>query len=280
MAITTGIEPVRELTDLTTDRWAGTPLAEDHWLESPSGFPPGGIGAAAPEPDLPVATVRGVQLTRGQLTEALAFTEFLAGHALSAQDRSALGEDLVDAFEDSPKHAARHLRGLAGGVRRIGSLDPIGRCQRRLQALTATYTIEQRRLSDGADPSPMMAVVGRYNPMVRHWASTGVVLVADALTARAAQHRLVLSLADREAEEPLALTRRLLDAAAGAGRTEIAELAASELRLLATRAWLRDMGDAALGRLREEVARAVASALDVDIVVQQVGFRAALSLAG
>jgi hypothetical protein len=277
MAITTGVEPAR---DLTTDRWAGTPLAEEHWLESPSGFPPGGIGTAAPEPDLPVATARGVELTRGQLAEALAFTEFLAGHALPAGDRSTLGDDLVDAFEDSPKHATRHLRTLAGGVRRIGSLDPISRCQRRLQALTATYTIEQRRLSDGADPSPMMAVVGRYNPMVRNWASTGVVLVADALTARAAQHRLVLSLAGREAEEPLALTRRLLDATAGAGRTEIAELAASELRLLATRAWLRDMGEAALGRLREEVARAVASALDVDIVVQQVGFRAALSLAG
>jgi hypothetical protein len=277
MAITTGIEPAR---DQTTDPWAGTPLAEEHWLESPSGFPPGGIGNAEPEPDLPVATARGVHLTRQQLTEALAFAEFLAGHALSADDRSELEMDLVDAFEDSPKQAMRHLRTLAGGIRRIGSLDPINRCQRRLQALTATYTIEQRRLADGADPSPMMAVVGRYNPLVRYWASAGIVLVADALTARAAQHRLVLSLADREPEETTALARRLLDATAGASRTEIAELAAAELRLLAIRAWLRDMGTAALGRLREEVTRAVASALDVDIVVQQVGYRASLSLAG
>jgi hypothetical protein len=277
MAITTGIEPAR---DQTTDRWAGTPLAEEHWLESASGFPPGGIGTAAPEPDLPVATSRGVHLTRHQLTEALAFAEFLAGHALTADDRSELEEDIVDAFEDSPKQATRHLRTLAGGISRIGSLDAINRCQRRLQALTTTYTIEQRRLADGADPSPMMAVVGRYNPLVRHWASTGVVLVADALTARAAQHRLVLSLAGRAPEEPHALARRLLDATAGASRTEIAELATSELRLLATRAWLRDMGEAALGRLREEVTRAVASALDVDIVVQQVGFRAAIAVAG
>jgi hypothetical protein len=162
----------------------------------------------------------------------------------------------------------------------IGSLDPIGRCQRRLQALTATYTIEQRRVADGADPSPMMDVVGRYNPLVRHWASTGIVLVADALTARVDQHRLVLSLAGREAEPSQALARRLLDATADASPTEIAELAAAELRLLAIRAWLRDMGVAALGRLREEVTRAVASALDVDIVVQQVGYRAALGLAG
>lgn len=279
MTITTGVEPAREWT--TTDRWAGTPLAEEHWLESMSGFPHGGIATAPPpEPDVPVATARGIHLTRRQLVEALAFTEFLAGSALSASDRSELEADLVDAFEDSPKHAVRHLRTLAGGIRQIGALDPLGRCQRRLQALTATYTIEQRRRSDGADPSPMMAVVGRYNPLVRHWASTGIVLVADALTARAAQHRLVLSLAGHEPEEPHALARRLLDATDGASRTEIAELAASELRLLTTRAWLRDMGGTVLGRLREEVARAVASALDVDIVVQQVAYRAALSLAG
>jgi hypothetical protein len=277
MAITTGIEPAR---DRSIDGWAGTPLAEEHWLESASGFPHGGVDTTASEPDLPVASARGLHLTRRQLVEALAFAEFLAGSALSADDRSELEMDLVDAFEDSPKHATRQLSTLSGGVSKIGSLDPINRCQRRLQALTATYTIEQRRLADGADPSPMMAVVGRYNPLVRHWASTGIVLVADALTSRAAQHRLVLSLADREPEETEALARRLLDATASASRTEIAELAASELRLLATRAWLRDMGTAALGQLREEVTRAVASALDVDIVVQHVGYRAALSLAG
>ena len=277
MARTSTIEPARAE---TTDPWAGTPLAVQHWLESASGFPPGSIGTAAPEPDQPVATARGVQLTRRQLAEALAFTEFLAGSAMSAGDRSALEEDLLDAFEDSPKQASRHLRGLSGGIRQIGTLDPISRCQRRLQALTTTYTIEQRRLSDGDDASPMMAVVGRYNPLVKHWSSTGIVLVADALTARSAQHRLVLSLAGREPEEPQALARRLLDATASASRTEIAELAASELRLLATRAWLRDMGTAALGRLREEVTRAVASALDVDIVVQHIGYRAALGVAG
>ena len=277
MARTSTIEPARAE---TADPWAGTPLAVQHWLESASGFPPGSIGTAAPEPDQPVATARGVQLTRRQLAEALAFTEFLAGSAMSAGDRSALEEDLMDAFEDSPKQASRHLRSLTGGIRQIGTLDPISRCQRRLQALTTTYTIEQRRLSDGDDASPMMAVVGRYNPLVRHWSSTGIVLVADALTARAAQHRLVMSLAGREPEEPQALTRRLLDATASASRTEIAELAASELRLLATRAWLRDMGTAALGRLREEVTRAVASALDVDIVVQHIGYRAALGVAG
>lgn len=278
MTITTGIEPAREL---VADPWAGTPLAQEHWLESASGFPPGSIGAsAAAVPDQPVSTARGVRLTRRQLAEALAFAEFLAGSALSDGDRSELEDDLVDAFEDSPKSAMRHLRTLDGGIARIGSLDPISRCQRRLQALTATHTIEQRRLTDGADPSPMMAVVSRYNPVVRHWASTGIVLVADALVARAAQHRLVLSLAGREPEEPESLARRLMDAIGSAGRIELAELAASELRLLATRAWLRDMGAKELGRLREEVTRAAASALDVDIVVQQVGFRAALGLAG
>jgi hypothetical protein len=277
MARTSTLEPAREQ---IIDPWAGTPLAVQHWLESASGFPPGSIGTQAPGPDVVLSSSRGVELTRRQVAEALAFAEFLAGSALSPDDRSELEEDLVDAFEDSPKQAVRHLGSLAGGIRQIGKLDPISRCQRRLQALTATYTIEQRRLADGAEASPMMAVVARYNPLVRHWASSGIVLVADALTARVAQHQLVLSLAGRAAEESAALIRRLLDATASASRIEIAELAASELRLLATRAWLRDMGGAALGQLRDEVTRALASALDVDIVVQQLGYRAALGLAG
>jgi hypothetical protein len=277
MARISTLEPAREQ---TYDPWTGTPLAVQHWLEGASGFPPGSIGAQAPETDVSLTSSRGVQLTRRQMAEVIAFAEFLAGSALSAGDRSELEEDIVDAFEDAPRQASRHLRTLAGGIEKIASLDAISRCQRRLQALTTTYTIEQRRLADGGDPSPMMAVVGRYNPLVRHWASTGIVLVADALAARAAQHRLVLTLAAREPEDQQALSRRLLDATAGASRVEIAELAASELRLLATRAWLRDMGAEALGRLREEVTRAVVSALDVDIVVQQIGYRASMSLAG
>src|SRR5262245_42188595 len=184
MTITTGVEPVH---GQTTDLWAGTPLAQEHWLESASGFPAGGIGTAAPEPDVPVVSARSVHLMRHLLDEALAFAEFLAGNALSAGDRSELEMDLVDAFEDSPKLAVKHLRTIAGGINQIGSLDPLNRCQRRLQALTATYTIEQRRRSDGADASPIMAVVGRYNPLVRYWASTDIVLVGGAPHSRAAQ---------------------------------------------------------------------------------------------
>lgn len=261
-------------------RWAGTPLAVDHWLEGLSGFPAGGVGAAAVGPKTAVvATARGVTLSRRAVDEVLAFTEFLAGRALPGAERAELEDDIVDAFEDSPKDAIRFLRPLAGGVRRVTSLDPMERCQRRLQALTTCYTVEQRRLADGAEPTPIMALVGRYNPLVRHWASTGIVLVADALAARVEQHRLVLSLVGREPEEPEALAQRLLARTGHAGRLEIAELAAAELRLLGTRSWLRDMADSALGRLREELAHVVPSALDVDIVVQQVGYRASLDLA-
>ena len=262
----------------TTDWWAGTALAADHWLESATGFPEGGVASTGTSPaGTVVATARGLSLSRRQLDEARAFTEFLAGRALPAADREELEDDLIEAFEDSPKQATRFLRGLAGGVRRVGSLDPIERCQRRLQALTTTYTIEQRRQADGADLSPVMEVVSRHNPLVRYWASTGIVLVADALTARVEQHRLVLPLADREPEQPQQLRDRLLEGTEHVGRLEIAELAASELRLLVTRAWLRDLGRAALDRLRHELSRAVASALDVDLVVQQVAYRAALS---
>ena len=67
----------------------------------------------------------------------------------------------------------------------------------------------------------------------------------DGMAARVDQHRLVLHLIGREPEQPQALTQRLLDRTAHCGRLEIAELAASELRLLGTRAWLRDVGHAA-----------------------------------
>ena len=263
-------------------RWAGSPLAADHWLEGPSGFPPGSVGASPPDDAMAVmAAARGVQLTRRQVTDVLAFTEFLAGRALLDEDRVDLEGDIVDAFEDSPRQATRFLRGLAGGVRRVASLSPTERSQRRLRALTTTYLTEHRRRADEVDPSPIMEMVNRYNPMVRHWASTGVVIVADAMAARVDQHRLVLHLVGRETEEPQALTQRLLDRTAHCGRLEIAELAASELRLLGTRALASRHGrrgaapTAAGGGNGGRV-----SALDVDIVVQQVGYRAALVQAG
>ena len=259
---------------------ADTSLRDEHWLESATGFPAGSVGACPPEAGTAiVASARGHTLARQQLDEVLAFTEFLAGRAVPERERAELERDIIDAFEDSPKQATGFLRGLTGGVRRIATLDPIERCQRRLQALTTTYTIEERRGADGMDPSPVMAVVARHNPVIRYWRSTGIVLVADAVASRVQLHGLVLAMAGRPAEDPAVLSRRLIDRTHTAGRLEIAELAASQLRLLSTRAWLRDMGNAALERLRDEVVPAVASALDVDIVVQQVGYRAALAQA-
>jgi hypothetical protein len=266
-------------------RWAGTPLATDHWLEGPSGFPDGGVGCAlhadgSGSISAVVATARGLSLTRRQVDEVLAFAEFLAGCALPAEERADLEEDLVDAFDDAPGNALRFLRPLAAGVRRVASLDPIRRSQRRLQALTTTYTVEHRRQADGARLSPVMEVVSRHNPVVRQWAASGIVLVADALAARWEQHRLVLGLVGMDAEEPGRLADRLLARTEHAGRLEIAELAAAEPRLLQVRCWLRDIGTTALDVLRDEVARSAASALDVDIVVQQVGHRAALARTG
>jgi hypothetical protein len=265
---------VRNIPD---DRWAGTPLAREHWLESRTGFPAGGIGACGSGGGAEVVSaVRGFRLTRQQVDEVLAFAEFLAGNALAPTERAEIEEDIVDAFEDSPKDAARFLRPISGGVARIGALDPAERCQRRLRALTNSYTVDQRKRSDGADPDPIMSVVGRYNPLVRYWASTGIVLVEDALSARAQLHRLVLSLIGREPEAADGLRKRLLVRLDDAGPVEIADLAAAEFRLLSTRAWLRDLSDTTLRGLRADLDRAVASALDVDVVIQQLSFRAAL----
>jgi hypothetical protein len=268
------------LADLAT-RWAGTPLATEHWLEGPSGFPRGGVGiAAAAAAAAVVVSARGYRLTRGQLDEVLAFAEFLAGEALTAEERAELEVDVADAFQDSPKRALQSLRPLTGGVRRVTSLGPVRRAQRRLQALTTTYLLELRRQADGRELSPLMATVSRHNPVVRHRAAAGIVVVADALAARMEQHRLVLNLAGREIDAPAALADRLLDRADKAGRMELGELASAELRLLLLRAWLRDMGAAELAMVREDVTRAVTSAFDVDIVVQQVAYRASLDVAG
>lgn len=256
------------------------PASVEHWLESASGFPPGGIGTSTPDGSgTVIASARGLNLLRRQVDEVLAFTEFMAGHALTTMERADLTDDLVDAFEDSPKHALRFLTGVTGGVRRVAPMHPVERAQRRLQALTTSYVTELRRQADGAEFSPIMAMVSRYNPVLRHWAATGVVLVADALESRIEQHRLVLGMVGRQVEDAAALGERLLDRTVDCGRLEVAELAASQLRLMSTRAWLRDIGDAALARLREELEPAVASALDVDIVVQQVAYRAAMAQA-
>lgn len=261
-------------------RWAGTPLDRPHWLEGDTGFPAGGIADTGLGPDTEIlATARQASLTRRQVDEVVAFAELLAGRALPGSDREQLSEDLVDAFEDSPVQTIGFLRPLTGGVARLATMGPVERAVRRLQALTTTWTLEQRRLVDGADLNPVLEVVHRHNPLVRHWASTGVVLVADLLTARADQHRLVLSLIGVAAQEERALIERLLARVDAAGPAEIAELAAAQVRLLCIRIWLRDLGETALGHLIADLTRAVPSALDVDIVVEQVAFRASLAVA-
>jgi hypothetical protein len=286
MPVTTDPTPVTEsdvepqLDSGPDPRWAASPLAIEHWLEGGSGFPVGSVvetGLGATNDVL--STCRRQTLTRRQVDEVIAFAELLAGQALPAAERDELQDDLVDAFEDSPVSTTNFLRPLIGGVRRVGSLSPIERAGRRLSALTATWTIEQRRVSDGGELNPVMDVVNRHNPLVRHWASSGVVLVADALAARYEQHRLVLFIVGAEPEPQTRLTERLVSRTSFASTAEVAELAAAQVRLLCTRAWLREIGDTALRGLRQELEPAVASALDVDIVVQQVGFRASMAVA-
>jgi len=249
-------------------------------LEGDTGFPTGGIADTGLGPETEIlATARQVSLTRRQVDEVVAFAELLAGRALPGPDRAQLGEDLVDAFADAPVDTVGFLRPLAGSVARLATMSPVERAVRRLQALTTTWTLEQRRVADGEDLNPVMDVVHRHNPVVRHWASTGVVLVADVLAARAEQHRLVLSLIGVPAQEERALIERLLARVEEAGPAEIAELAAAQVRLMCIRTWLRDLGETALGHLVADLARAVPSALDVDIVVAQVAFRASLAVA-
>src|SRR4051812_37819330 len=128
-------------------RWAGTPLDRPHWLEGGTGFPPGGIADTGLGLDTEIlAGARQASLTRRQVDEVVAFAELLAGRALPEPDRAQLSEDLVEAFEDSPVETIGFLRPLAGGVTRLATMGPVERAVRRLQALTTTWTLEQRRM--------------------------------------------------------------------------------------------------------------------------------------
>ena len=272
---------IDDLTDAPLDdlaRLAGTPLAAAHWLETARGFPPGSVGERGLGGDDAVARERGVTLTRRQVDEVLAFADFLAGVTLPEPDRAELEDDIVDAFEDSPKQTMRALHPLIGGVHRVWAMTPVERAGRRVQALTTTYGIELRRLADGDDPSPVMAAVLRRNPVVRHWSAAGMVLVEDVLTARMDQHRLAHALVGRTLDDPDGLRAHLLEVADEAPAVENGELVASEVRLLCLRAWLRDLGVKALSRVRSDLDRALDCALDTDVVVQQLGYRATLAV--
>jgi len=273
--------PPRDSTPADTDdlaRWAGTPLAAPHWLETATGFPPGSVGERGLGGDEVVAAGRGVTLSRRQVDEVLAFADFLAGAALPDADRAELEDDVVDAFEDAPRPTLRSLQPLVGGVHRVWAMDPVERAGRRVPALVTTYGMELRRLADGEDPSPVMDVVLRRNPVVRHWTTADLVLVEDVLSERLDQHRLVLALVGRTLTDPDGLRARLLEVADESPAAENGELVASQVRLLCLRAWLRDLGDKALARVRSDLDRALASALDPDIVVQQLGYRASLAV--
>jgi hypothetical protein len=273
--------PVDDTLTASTDdlaRWAGTPLAVPHWLETARGFPPGSVGERGLGGDEAVATARGVTLTRRQVDEVLAFADFLAGAALGEADRDELADDVVDAFEDAPRPTLRTLSPLIGSVHRVWGMNPVERAGRRAQALATTYGTELRRLADGDDPSPVMDVVMRRNPVVRHWSAAELVLVEDVLAARLDQHRLVCALVGRTLDDPDGLRARLLEVADESSAAENGEIVASQVRLLCLRAWLRDLGDRALARVRVDLDRALTSALDPDIVVQQLGYRASLAV--
>lgn len=257
-------------------RWAGTPLASLHWLETPEALPPGaGIETAG---DAIVATARGRVLTQADLDTVTAFAEFLAGVVFPAEDTAELEDDMVDAFEDSPAVFLRELRPMARGLQQVRASTPIERATRRAQALGTTYAVELRRQADGDDPGPVLDVVMRHNPVVRYWRSADLVLVADAVESRLDQHRMALALVGQRLDDPDALRDRLLTTADEALPIENGELVASEVRLLCLRAWLRDLGTKALDRLRAELDRSLASALDVDLVVQQLGYRASVAV--
>ncbi len=261
-------------------RWAGTPLADPHWLESASGFPQGGIGDRPPGPDRVVARARGLELRQHQVDDLVAVTELLAATALPDDDRRGLAAEVVEAFDDAPASTLRSLIPVTSGLAHFGTRSPAGRSVDRHRMVTAAFSVELARVADGEGLSPLLETVHAHNPIVRSWMASGLVVLADAVEARVDQHRLTLALVGRSLDDPEGLWDRLLDEADSGGPLVAGELAAATVRLIVLRCWLLDLGRRALDRTRIELEAAIRSALDVDVVVQQLAHRAAMAVAG
>ncbi len=256
-------------------------LGRPTWIESERGFPPGGFGARPelrPDPDDVVVAAQPTgggtvpAFTSGYAADVVAFTEFLAGTAFDEGERTWLVEAMGREFLKDPAAAIEQFEPIANAVKAIPDLEPVERANNRHKALTTMYRAETVRQSHGLPENPTMVLIRAHNPAV-FTDKTGVVVVADALEARAILNELVLSLGGHSRRSQPNLRIDLDRDYAGLPAPMLVELAGSQIRLVVLRAWLADLPQAEMDQLRARLADVIDTATDLDLVTLQLSFR-------
>ncbi len=250
-------------------------LGDPSWIESVSGFPPGSWGTDGPDRPDPAsvfASTPAGDFTGRHVADVVAFTEFLGGVGFDRAEREWLIDAMAREFESHPDRAMAELKRIAFAVNGLAFLDPVERADNRHKALTSMYQLDQHRERLALAENPVMAMVRARNPAVLVEES-GVVVTADAVTARHEINRIVLALADRR---PTQLPYLRTEPATGVEQMPTplkAELAGSWIRLVLLRAWLADLDPDEFDRLRGRVSQVVDTATDLSLVGMMLSYR-------
>ncbi len=267
-------------------------LGRPTWIESGLGFPMGSIlGVDRIEdsdcdPDdhalysltnaaEAIASVGPHQFTGYHGRLIIAFVEFLAGVALDHSEREWLIDAMVREFVADADVALAELAKIERAVVAIPQLQPVQRAGSRFTALTGLYRIEPLREELGIAETPMMSLIKAHNPaLLIH--KTGVIVVADALDARHSINELVLRLAGHDPAAQPYLRAELTEQYRSSPITMKAELAGSQVRLVALRRWLPTLPQDQFDRLRARLGQVIDTTTDLDLVTLQLSFRSML----
>lgn len=148
------------------------------WIER-SGFPDGSIALAPGDAASVIEAGVELAITQGQINDAIAFGEFLAGHSFTGDERVTVAGTVLAEFEASPESAMARLLAVRKAIGRIRATTPIERVRRRTEALTQ-ITLAERRA--GAT-SAVMEIVHAHHPTLLVDAERSVVITRDTFDA-------------------------------------------------------------------------------------------------
>lgn len=259
---------MRVTADNPTDRL--TPLLRPSWIERGAGFPD---RSCVEDERFDAATVAasnaGVVLTESQLQHGVAFAEFLAGHHLTDAERETITDTTRAEFDDDPRQTAKGLLDISGAVARIPGFSPIVRARLRHQALTRIVSLERQR---STGPSPTMACVHRYNPVVAVSADATIVVTDDAVRAWGDLRELVSTTAGRANRWNEAAFRAEVDEGfAQWTPLQQRSLAEAHPALIATLTGLRHLDLDQLERFADAVASQATTAAAVEATAEALG---------
>ena len=210
--------------------------------------------------------------TGGFAGDVVAFTEFLAGTAFDDTERDWLIEAMGREFLKDPAAALEQFSPIATAVAVIPEMEPVERANNRHKALTSMYRADTVRKRNGLPETPIMTMIRAHNPAV-FTDKTGIVVVADAVTARSVLNELVLGLGGHSREDQPNLRTDLDGDFGNLPSPMLVELAGSQIRLVILRAWLAELPQPEMDQLRARLADVIETATDLDLVTLQLSFR-------